>query len=91
MPDLTPLSWFVAIAASGTVNALSTYFIQRFLVKPLDVKISDLTKTIQKFNTSRLSDNGIYRSQNRDAKSKVNKKKIGLKKIELQIDSWVDL
>ncbi len=91
MPDLTPLSWFIAIAGSGTVNALSTYFIQRFLVKPLDVKISDLTKTIQKFNTGLLADNGIYRSQNRESKSKVDKKKIRLKKIEELLDSWVDL
>lgn len=52
MPDLTALAWFFAIVGSGAVNALVAYFIQRFLVKPLDVKISELTSTIKKFNSN---------------------------------------
>jgi len=50
--DLTPLTWFFAIVGSGITNALMAYFIQRFLVKPLDRKISELTIAISSFNNN---------------------------------------
>lgn len=42
--------WFLAIVGSGTVNALVSYFIQRFVVKPVDKHINNLTTVIQTFN-----------------------------------------
>jgi hypothetical protein len=52
MPDTTPLTWFFAIVGSGTVNALFGFFIQRFLIKPLDQRLDKLTDALQKFNNN---------------------------------------
>lgn len=97
MPDLTPLIWFFVIVGSGVTNALIGFFVQRFLIRPLDRRLDALTSALQKFNTGRfLADNEIYNSQNRDPKSKSDREKIAvaaeavseLKKIESLIDSW---
>jgi hypothetical protein len=45
-------TWFIAIVGSGTVNALVAYFIQRFVVKPVDRKVAELSEVIKAFNKS---------------------------------------
>jgi hypothetical protein len=48
----TPTEWFIAIVSSGVVTAFTNYFIQRFLIKPMDKKINELQlSTIQKLAT----------------------------------------
>jgi len=48
----TPLEWFLAIVGSGTVNALVAYFINKYIVRPVDKKIVELTDAIKTFNKS---------------------------------------
>lgn len=52
MPDTNASTWFIAIVGSGTVNALVAYFIQRFVVKPVDRKVAELSEVIKAFNKS---------------------------------------